>query len=121
MDLTLQVSSDSLSEEGLHELTLDLSRTIGSETDISAQIPEHQPEPGAKGDTITVGTLFLAFFSSGAAVALIGVLKSYFDRASNLTIDIKRPDGHQVNISAQNMKPEQIENTVVRLKNLLGD
>ena len=121
MDLTLQVSSNSLSEEKLHNLTLELAQTIGSETDISAQIPEHPPAPEAKGDPITIGTLVLTFFSSGAAIALIEVLKTYFGRASNLTIDIKRPDGHQVNISAQNMKPEQIENTVARLKNLLGN
>ena len=121
MELTLQISGDTLSEEQLHSLTLELAQTIASETDICAQIPEHPPAPEAKGDPITVGTLVLAFFSSGAAVALIGVLKSYFDRASNLTIDIKRPDGHQVNISAQNMKPEQIENTVARLSGLLGN
>jgi hypothetical protein len=121
MDLTLQVSCPSLSDEEMHVLTGELAQTVSSETGISAQIPEQQATPGAKGDAINIGTLILTFFSSGAAVALIGVLKSYFDRASNLTIDIKRPDGTQFNISAENMKPEQIENTVARLKNLLGN
>lgn len=121
MDLTLQVSSPSLSDEEMHNLTRELAQSVSSETDISTQIPEQQPRRGAKGDPITVGALVLTFFSSGAAVALIEVLKSYFGRVSNLTIDIKRPDGFQVNISAQNMKPQQIENTVARLKNLLGN
>ena len=120
MDLTLQVSSPSLSDEEMHDLTRKMARTINSETDISSQVPEHPPTPGAKGEPITIGVLILSFLSSGgAAVALIGVLKTYFDRVSNLTIEVKRPDGSQVSISAQNMKPEQIEDTIACLSSLL--
>ncbi len=119
MDLSLQISSNSLSEEELDEITRQLARTIGSETDISAQIPEQYPAQGAKGETITVGTLALTFLSSGAAVALIEVLKTYLGRVSNLAIEVKRSDGSQVNISAQNMKPEQMQDTVARLSSLL--
>lgn len=119
MYLSLQVSSNSLSEEELHEITRQLAQTISSETDISAQIPEQQPAPGAKGDPITVGMLALTFLSSGAAVALIEVLKTYFGRVSTLAIEVKHPDGSQVSISAQNMKPEQMQETVTRLSSLL--
>lgn len=119
MDITLQISSTALSAEELDILTRQLAQTIGRETDISAQIPGHQAPPGAKGDPITIGALALSFLSSGAAVALIEVLKTYLGRVSNLAIEVKRTDGSQVSISAQNMKPEQMQDTVARLRSLL--
>ncbi|WON72890.1 effector-associated constant component EACC1 [Nitrosospira sp. Is2] len=103
----------------MHDLTRQLAQTIGSETDITAQIPEHRPTSGAKGASSILGEIVLTLFSSGgAAVALIGVLKAYFDRASNFTINIKRPSGPEITISAQNMKPEQIDNTIARVNDL---
>lgn len=104
----------------MHVLTREIIQTINSETVISSQILEHPSITGAKGEPITMGVLILSFLSSGGvAVALIGVLKSYFDRVSNLTIEVKRSDGSQVSLSAQNMKPEQIEDTVARLSSVL--
>jgi len=120
MNLTLQVASHSLLDEEMHDLTRQLAHTISSETDISAQIPEQKAEPGNKGDLIDAGKMILNFVTSNTAGALVGVLKSFFDRTSNFSVDIKRPDGSQINISAQNMKPEQIEDTVARLNGLLG-
>jgi hypothetical protein len=119
MNITLQISSPTLSEEELDALTRQLAQTIGNETDIPVQIPESRSISGAKGDPITIGVLVLSFLTSGTAVALIGVFKSYFSRVSNLAIEVKRPDGSQVSISAQNMKAEQIQDTVTRLSSLL--
>lgn len=119
MHATMQITSAVLSAEELDSLTRQLAQTIARETDISAQFPEQPPTPGAKGDPITIGTLALSFLSSGAAVALFEVLKTYIGRVSNLAIEVKRPDGSQVSISAQNMKPEQLQDTVARLRGLL--
>jgi hypothetical protein len=119
MNITLQLSSAALPHEELDALTRQLAQTISSETAITAQIPEHQPTAGAKGDLITVGVLALSFLSTGAAVALIEVFKTYLGRVSNLAIEVKRPDGSQVSISAQNMKPEQMQDTVTRSSSLL--
>jgi hypothetical protein len=122
MELSLKVSSGSFSEEELHSVTRQLAQAIQSETGIAALIPEYQPTPGVKGTSSILGEIALTLLSSGgAAVALIGVLKAYFDRASNFSINIKRPDGPEITISAQNMKPEQIENTVARINDLFQD
>jgi hypothetical protein len=120
MKFTLKISSAALSDEEMNTLTRQLAQTISRETDISTEIPEHQSEAGVKGDPITIGVLALSFLSSGAAVALIEVLKTYLGRASSLTFEAKRPDGSQMKISAENMKPEQMQDTVARLSSFLG-
>lgn len=119
MDITMQIESMDLSEEQVSTLTRELSQTISQETDITSHLPTSDSAPGAKGDPITIGTLVLTFLTSGAAVALFEVLKAYFSREENLTIAFKKPDGSEVSVSAQNMEPDHIQETIAELKEIL--
>jgi len=77
---TLTIAGDELDDEDLQDLTRQLCLAINQETDVEAELPEADTAPGAKGDPITLGTIALAFISSKAAVALVGVLHTYFAR-----------------------------------------
>ncbi len=119
MEMGLQLSSTALSDDELDALTRQLAGTITSETEISATLQEGDDTPGAKGDPVTIGTLVLTFISSGAAVALFEVLKTYFARESSLEIAFKRPNGTAISISAQNLATEELQATIDRVQQLI--
>lgn len=112
MSVTLSINSSELNVDDVHELTLDLSRTLERESDISAELAEGPTEAGSKGEPITVGLLILTFLTSGAAVSMFGVLKSYFERDSSLEMNLEREDGRKLAIRAENMSPDQINRTI---------
>jgi len=118
MEIELQLSSTDLSDDELDALARQLANTITDETDVAAALQEGDSEPGAKGDPITIGSLVLTFISSGAAIALFEVFKTYFARESSLNIALKRSDGTEVSVSAQNLKPEQLQGTIDQVKQL---
>jgi hypothetical protein len=110
MNLTLNLSSNELDNEELQTLTRQLCDSIANETDIKAEIPSGAVAQGTKGDPIILGVIVLSVFGSGgAAVALFEIFKAYFSRNSSFTIKAKKADGTELEISAQNMKLEQIQ------------
>lgn len=119
MDIGIQLSSSALADDDLDDLTRQLAQTITSETDIDVGLPERDTAPGAKGDAITLGSLVLTFISSGAAVALFEVLKTYFAREPSLEIALKRADGAEVTVSARNLAPGQLHDTMERMRKLV--
>lgn len=121
MDVTLSMTSGDLDAEDLQNLTNDLCRTVNQETDVTAKLPEEPGEAGTRGDPITVGTLILTFLTSGAAVALFNVVKSYFERNSSLVITFKRKDGDTLEIEAKNVHPDQINRTMEAAREFFGD
>jgi hypothetical protein len=114
MNLTLNLSSTELESEDLQVLTRQLCDSIVDETEIEAEIPCGVVQQGHKGDIVTVGTIALTFISSGAAVALFNIFKAYFDRNSSFTIKAKKSDGTELEISAQNLKLEQIQSLLAQ-------
>jgi hypothetical protein len=121
MAVTLSISSTEISDDRIQTLTSDLCRSITKETNIEAELAEGISQKGAKGDPITLGLIVLTFISSGSAVALLNVLKSYFERDSTLKVNIMREDGAKLAINAKNMKPELIEETFERAKEFMGN
>jgi len=120
MSVTLSINSSELNAEDIHELALDLSRTLEQEADISAELAEGPTEAGTKGEPITVGLLILTFFTSGAAVSIFGALKSYFERNSTLEMEFQRSDGSKLKIKAENVRPDQIERTMESAREFFG-
>lgn len=120
MTLTLSLSSGELNDEDIQELTTDLCKTIINETDINAELVEGPTQKGNRGEPITLGLIALTFMSSGAAVALFNVLKSYLDRESSLIFGIQREDGTKLGIKMKNMQPEQVKATLSEVKIFLG-
>jgi len=108
MALTLLLSSKELNAEDIQELTIDLCNLIIDNTDIDAKLVKGQAQEGERGDPVTLGLIALTGISSGAAVALFNVLKSYVDRESSLTLSIEK-DGIKKQLSVKNMQPKDVE------------
>jgi hypothetical protein len=111
--MILSLSSSSLPDEVIQDLTFDLCGDLRRELDAKAKISEPSAiRPDTKGDPITVGTIVLSLIGSGGvAVTLINLLKSYIDRGHHLKISVKGKNGETVDVDADNLGPEQIEQT----------
>jgi hypothetical protein len=118
MSIQLILTNDDLNEDSLQLLTQDLLQTLGSETDIQAEIVQGEAVQGSKGDPVTLGVLALSFITSGAAVALIGVLKSYLIRDSSMQFEFISHD-KVVKINAKNLHADQIEQVISSVKQLI--
>lgn len=115
MNLMLELSSVELDAENLQMLTRQLCDSIADETTITAEIPSGAVVQGTKGDPITLGVIGLTFLTSGSAVALFGIFKAYFDRHSSLTIKMNDGNGIPLEITAQNIKIEQLQSLLAQL------
>lgn len=120
MDATLSIASADLVAEDLQHLTHNLCRTLNRETEVEAMLPEQSGGAGTKGDPITLSTLMLTFLSSGAAVALFNVLKSYFERSPSLEMELQRKDGKIFKLRAKNLHSDQINQTMELVHAFLG-
>ena len=121
MQVKLTLLSDAVGDDGLDELTRDLCATLNKETDVSAKMAEGALEPGAKGDAMSLGTLLLTFLSSGTAVALFEVAKAFFERNSNLELELERPDGAKMVVRAKNVDAERIDSTLNEAREFFGE
>lgn len=122
MSIFLSLSSTYLSDEDIQALTYDLCAVLRREIDENAKLAE-QPlsSAGTKGDPVTIGTIILTLIGSGGvAVTLINVLKSYIERGQHLKINIKGKNGETIEVSADNLRPEQIEQTAKLINNILS-
>ncbi len=113
MPFELSIAAPDLDNEDLQTLTHDLARTINQETDFRADLPEESGGVGSKGDVGLLGQIALTLLGSGGvAVALIGVLRSYFERSRALEIELTREDGRKLKISGAELSPERIEELI---------
>jgi hypothetical protein len=112
MALILSISSPELDEERIQDLAFDLCKTLGQEIDVEAKLAERPGQIGDKGDPITLAAIVLTFLTSGAAVGMFNVFKSYFERKSSLEIELQRKDGKKLRIQAQNVSSGQIDRTM---------
>jgi len=118
---TLSVGSSRLADEDLHSLAQDLCASLNRETPVRAAWPEQAPAPGARGEPITLATLLLTFMSSGAAVALCEVLRSYFERDASLAIKLTREDGRSIELHTENLSAGQVERTLDVLETFVAE
>jgi len=121
MTRSLTIESERLGPIGLQALTLDLVSSINRNTDARAEMPESEARAGERGDPVTLGTIVLSFISSGTAVALFQVLKSYFERDESLEMSFERPGGHRLTIRAENMSAERIDESIALARAFFSD
>ena len=79
------------------------------------------PAPGQKGGSLDLATFGLALVTSGAITALIQVLQHYLSRNKKASVSFEAPDGRKMSVSAENLTPEQLEQTTARLKTIFDD
>jgi Effector Associated Constant Component 1 len=92
------------------EFASDVARLSGV---VSHTPPAAAPEPGKRGDPITMGAIVIAAVSgSGALTALVNTISSYLARDHRTEVEIQTPDGRKVRISSQAFKPAELEETL---------
>jgi hypothetical protein len=102
--------------EAIQELTRALAATLAEETNSDAQLDSSPPEKGARGDSVTLGVIVMSVLSSGTAVAVINVLKAFFDRKDSLSIELERGDGRKMKLSLDQGGRKQFEQTLQAAK-----
>lgn len=112
MDVTLTMAVPDLAADDLHDLSLDLCRSLQSDGGIDAEPVAGAAVAATRGEPITLGVLALSFLTSGAAAALLNVVKSYFERSSSMTVELVRPDGAKLTVQAADMGGGRFERTL---------
>lgn len=120
MEAKLKVSLAGIEDGVVQELTRDLCRTLNSEEGVGARLAEGPAARGARGEAITVGGIILSFISSGAALALVNVIKAYFERRPSLEVELQN-GRRKVRIRAENLGAGQIDRTTERIRDLFKD
>src|SRR5687768_13489490 len=112
MAARLTLHSPDLDKADLQALTDELAGELNAISGVEAQRLEETGAKGSRGEVITIGNIVLAFISSGAAVAAINVLKTYFARQSSLSFDIVGEDGQKITLNGKNLKSDQFETAI---------
>ncbi len=118
LDLSISLQ-DNVDNDELDRLTRQLRDEI-DELDVeAARLAHGTPEPGAKGDPITIGGIVVAMASAGVFTGLVELLKSWALRREGRTVTLKAKAGDQeveLTYSPAETSPEemtQFVNTVM--------
>lgn len=109
-DLSISLR-DNVDDDELDRLTRQLRDEI-DELDVeAARLARGTPEPGAKGDPITIGGIVVALASAGVFTGLVELLKSWALRREGRTVTLKAKAGDQeveLTYSPAETSPEQM-------------
>lgn len=131
MQFTLTLQDSNLPEDRVQALTRDLCLDLNKETPLQAVLPEDSPVSGARSESaMTVGAILvtLGFHTAGAMAAhaikdgathIAHKLATYFERNPTLRMEVALPDGRSLALVESNVRPDRMDDTVMRLKELL--
>ena len=119
MTIAMQLRDPQMPEDGLQALTLEMMRTLNSETDSRAGLAQANAGQGTRGDGVAIGQIILTALTSGTVVALFGVLKAYFERKPSLEIDLKRSDGTAFTVKASQLGKDTVDETMALAREFL--
>jgi hypothetical protein len=101
------------------EFAADIARLSGVESHAS---PAAAPEPGQRGDPITMGAIIIAAVSGGGALAaLVSTIGSYLARDRRTEVEIQTPDGRKVRMSSQAFNHTELEELLRRSLPITGE
>jgi hypothetical protein len=101
------------------EFSAEVARLSGLTSRAPAPAPA-TPEPGARGDPVTLGAIAIAAVSGGALTALVNTIGSYLARDRRTEVEIQTNDGQKVRISSQAFKPKEREDFLQRALAMTG-
>jgi hypothetical protein len=78
-------------------------------------------QAGMKGDPVTVGTVLVSMFTSGAAVALLNCFKAMFARDHSLGISLSLPGGKKIKVNAKNLQSDEVQKFLAYLDGMAID
>lgn len=131
MQFTLSLHDSNLPDEKVQVLTRELCLDLNRETPVEAKLPEDSPVEGGKSESaMTIGAILvtLGFHTAGAiaghaikdvASHLTHRLATYFERSPTLRMEVALPDGRSLALVESNVRPDKMDDTVMRLKELL--
>jgi hypothetical protein len=86
------------------EFSSDVARLPG----VSSHAPSASPDPGKRGDPITLGAIIIAAVSGGGALtALVSTIGSYLARDRRTEVEVATPDGRKLRISSQKFQQKE--------------
>jgi len=94
------------------EFAADVARLSGV---VSRTSSAAAPEPGQRGDPVTLGAIVIAAASGGALTALVNTIGSYLTRDKRTEMEISRPDGLKIKVSSAKSNFEELEAALSRL------
>jgi hypothetical protein len=101
------------------EFAADVARLSGV---VSRTPPAATPEPGKKGDPITLGAIVVAAVGGGGALTgLVSTIGSYLARDRRTEVEVATPDGHKVRISSQAFNHKELEELLRRSLPITGE
>ena len=98
------------------EMSSDIARLPGV---VSHPPASAAPEPGARGDPITLGAIAVAAVS-GPLTALVNTIGSHLSRDDRTEVEIQTHDGRKVRISSRAFKREELEELLRKLLGVAG-
>ena len=125
LETTISVSAD-LADEDIHDLTFRISRTMENEINVEARPASAPAAPGTKAvDVPLLGQIALTVLGSGGiAVTFLQVIKTYIAQTASLEVVLERGAGKEqkrLKIKAENLNPEQIEQTQALARDFFGE
>ena len=101
------------------EFSSDVARLSGVD---SHAAPSASPDPGKRGDPITLGAIIIAAISGGGALtALVSTIGSYLARDRRTEVEVATPDGRKVRISSQAFNQKELEELLRRSLPITGE
>ncbi|MEM8837056.1 MAG: hypothetical protein AAGE89_03100 [Pseudomonadota bacterium] len=99
----------------LQDDTIRLTEELSEAVDPAARRVQEQARPGERaGGAYLFGEIALALATSGAIAALLDVLKGYFGRRREAEIKVRRADGAELAIRANQLSQEEYDATLAR-------
>ena len=117
MTVTVKIAAEGASSQAAQrraEQFQDLVRRAAGLT--IERAPDAPPQPGEKGAAFEIGAFVMGLATSGAITALVQVLSHYLGKARKTSVSFETPDGAKMSVSAENLAPDQVEETTRRLK-----
>jgi hypothetical protein len=116
LQLTLQSDRG---EDHLTDLTRQLSADLGRRPQFDVQEMSRPSQLGERSVGVALlGQLLLTLLTSGAAKALIDILRPYFERDHSLAVVLKLPDRGEVRIEGKDLRPDRLAEIMQVIKSL---
>jgi hypothetical protein len=114
INLSLSLDED---EETVDRDTRRLLPHLLDSVDRNARIATGPAEENTRAalETALLGQIALTLVSSGTVVAMLEILKAYFNRKRSGKFTMTRPDGASVSIELDDVSDEQFDKTVDRI------
>ena len=100
MDVRVAIAGES-DQEVVNRLSRDLLTAMREEVDANAALDTKAAMPGDKADLVTLGAIVMAVITTGALTKFIEVLNSWVNRKPSIRYKIKRADGAELEIDAE--------------------